>query len=308
MLHEAVAGTDGSRSEVIKAMLMAGATKGEFANWIDPTTGLVNPWNRTQTRPLDDIFGAGELNVYNSYLIGIGGKQSASASQPNSSVGSYGWDYKAKEDAANDLYYNFQVAEGSTAADFSILLAWNAKITDNDPNDNVFTPTESLQNLDLRLYDSTTSFMCSMLDQSISTVDNVEHIYLNSIGPGTYTLKVTGAANWDYGLAWRMTTAFDEPNADFDGDGVVSGSDFLVWQRNFGTLLGAVNSQGDADGDGDVDEDDLTLFKAGAISTPVPPMIASIVAAVPEPSMLLLSAISALAFWRSHRLRGSRRS
>ena len=79
MMHEVVAGTDGARSEVIKAMLMAGATKGEFANWIDPTTGLVNPWNRTQTRPLDDVFGAGELNVYNSYLIGIGGKQSASA-------------------------------------------------------------------------------------------------------------------------------------------------------------------------------------------------------------------------------------
>ena len=295
MLHEVVAGTDGARTEVMKAMLMAGATKGEFANWIDPTTGLVNPWNRTQTRPLDDVMGAGELNVYNSYLIGIGGKQSASASQPAAAVGSYGWDYQDRkaDNAVGDLFYNFEVAAGSTASDFSILLAWNAKITDNNNDPNIFTPTESLQNLDLQLYDSTAGFMGSMLDQSVSTVDNVEHIYLNSLGAGTYTLKVSGAANWDYGLAWRMTTAFDEPNADFDGDGVVGGSDFLVWQRNFGTLINAANSEGDADGDGDVDGDDLNLFKAGAISTPVPPMVANLVAAVPEPSAMGMLGIGA---------------
>jgi hypothetical protein len=159
-----------------------------------------------------------------------------------------------------------------------------------------------VQNLNLQLYNSTTTFLGSVLDQSISTVDNVEHIYLNSLAAGTYTLKVSGAANWDYGLAWRMTTAFDEPNADFDGDGVVGGSDFLVWQRNFGTLINAANSDGDADGDGDVDTDDLNLFKAGAISTPVPPMVASLVAAVPESSAALLAVVSALSLWRFGRL------
>ncbi len=310
MMHEVVAGTDGARSEVIKAMLMAGATKGEFANWTDPTTGLVNPWNRTETRPLDDVFGAGELNAYNSYVIGIGGKQSASASQPGAAVGSYGWDYQDRkaDSAVGDLYYNFQVAEGSMASDFSIILAWNAKITDTNGDPNIFSPTEPVvQNLNLQLYNSTASFMGSLLDQSVSTTDNVEHIYLNSLSAGTYTLKVSGAANWDYGLAWRMTTAFDQPNADFDGDGLVSGSDFLIWQRNFGTLLGAANSQGDADGDGDVDEDDLTLFKAGAISTPVPPMAASLVAAVPEPAALTLAAFSAVVLVASRRLFGSRR-
>ena len=310
MLHEVVAGTDGVRSEVMKAMLMAGATKGEFASWVDPTTGLVNPWNHTQTRPLDDVFGAGELNVYNSYVIGIGGKQSASASQPATAVGSYGWDYQDRkaDSAVGDLFYNFEVAEGSTASDFSILLAWNAKITDTNGDPNVFSPTEPVvQNLNLQLYDSTTSFMGSMLDQSVSTVDNVEHIYLNSLSAGTYTLKVSGAANWDYGLAWRMTTAFDVPNADFDGDGLVSGSDFLVWQRNFGALINAANSEGDADGDGDVDTDDLNLFKAGVISTPVPPMVASIVAAIPEPTSLALMAFGAAMLCRSRRFIGNPR-
>jgi hypothetical protein len=298
MLYETAVAPGAAKNEVMKATLMAGATKGEFANW-----------SRTQTLPLDDTFGAGELNVYNSYLIQLGGQQSASAAQPIAAVGSYGWDYQDRKSdgGVGDLYYNFEVAQGSSASQFSMMLAWNVKVTDTNPSESVFSPAESLQNLDLQLYDSTTSFMGSLLDQSVSAVDNVEHIYLNSLGPGTYTLKVSGAANWDYGLAWRMTTAFDEPNADFDGDGVVGGSDFLVWQRNFGTLLGAANSQGDADGDGDVDGDDLTLFKAGAISTPVPPMSASIVAAVPEPSAFTLAAFSAVVLGASRRLFGSRR-
>ncbi|MBL9165007.1 MAG: PEP-CTERM sorting domain-containing protein [Planctomycetaceae bacterium] len=296
MMHEVVAGSDGARSEVIKAMLMAGATKGEFSNCVDPTTSVVNPWNRTQTRPLDDVFGAGELNVYNNYLIGTAGKHAASTAQPTAAVGSYGWDYQDRkaDSAVGDLYYNFEVASGSTASDVSILLAWNAKITDTNADPNVFVPTEPVvQNLNLQLYDSTTSFMGSLVDQSISTVDNVEHIYLNSLAAGTYTLKVSGAANWDYGLAWRMTTSFDEPNADFDGDGLVSGSDFLIWQQSYGTLLGAANSEGDADGDGDVDEDDLTLFKAGVMASPIPPAVASLVAAVPEPSAMAMLGVGA---------------
>jgi hypothetical protein len=305
MLHQPAAGTDAARSEVMKAILMAGATKGEFANWIDPTTGLVNPWNRTQTRPLDDVFGAGELNVYNSYVIQLGGKQSASTVAPSAPVGAYGWDYQNRKSdgGVGDLYYNFEIPTGSSAADVSIMLVWNAKITDNNPDPNIFSPTQSIQNLNLHFYDSTNSFMGTLLDQSISTVDNVEHIYLNSLGPGTYTLKVTGAANWDYGLAWRMTTAFDQPNADFDGDGFVSGSDFLTWQRNYGKLINATNSEGDADGDGDVDQDDLSLFNAGVMWAPAPPMVAQVAAAIPEPSSILLLSLGAAAVWRARRLR-----
>jgi hypothetical protein len=294
MLHQSAVAPGAAKNEVIKATLLAGATKGEFPGW-----------TRTPTLPLDDTFGAGELNVYNSYLIQLGGRQSASTAQPVGTVGAYGWDYQDRKSdtAVGDLYYNFEVAPGSTASQFSVILAWNVKVTDTNPSESIFTPSESLQNLDLRLYDSSASFMGSMIDQSISTVDNVEHIYRNSLGPGTYTLRVSGAANWDYGIAWRMTTAFDQPNADFDGDGIVSGSDFLIWQRNFGTLLGAANGQGDADGDGDVDEDDLALFKAGVIATPTPPMLASLVAAVPEPSALSLLAAGAtlLAVRRSRR-------
>jgi hypothetical protein len=271
LLHETGVGTDAVRSETMKAILLAGATKQEFDDWVDPTTGAVNPWNRTATRPLDDVFGAGELNIYNSYLSQLGGKQSASLTVPSTAVGSYGYDYQnRKAEAVGDLFYKFNVASGSTATELSIVLAWNAEITDTNPG-SPFVPQESLQNLDMRLYTAAENVFSEPLDPlrgSVSTTDNVEHIYLTNLAPGTYTLKVSGAANWDYGLAWRMSTLFDEPSGDFDQDGVVNGSDFLTWQRNLGRLLGASHSQGDADGDGDVDTDDLAVLHLAGVGLP----------------------------------------
>ena len=55
--------------------------------------------------------------------------------------------------------------------------------------------------------------------------------------------------------------AADFPNADFDGDSDIDGSDFLAWQRGFGKSSGVVPSDGDADSDGDVDAQDLTSWK-----------------------------------------------
>jgi hypothetical protein len=50
--------------------------------------------------------------------------------------------------------------------------------------------------------------------------------------------------------------------ADFNGNGMVDGSDFLSWQRNFGKT-GAIKADGDANGDGNVNATDLTAWKAG---------------------------------------------
>jgi len=41
-------------------------------------------------------------------------------------------------------------------------------------------------------------------------------------------------------------TVNTSPSADFDGSGVITGSDLLLWQRGFGTA-GAVHADGDAD-------------------------------------------------------------
>jgi Big-like domain-containing protein len=62
---------------------------------------------------------------------------------------------------------------------------------------------------------------------------------------------------------WGNTfgTSAVQPSADFNSDGVTSGTDFLIWQRNFGTLSGAARTDGDSNSDGDVDSQDLYFWQ-----------------------------------------------
>ena len=297
MFHQVLAGTDGTRSETMRAVLLAGATKEEFTSYVDPATGLLDPWTRSTTQPLDNIFGAGELNVFNSYLITQGGEFDGSTTATPTPIERYGWDYETVN-ASSARKYEFEIPAGSTATEFSIILTWNVEI---DPP----FSTQSLANLNLTLKNSGGS----TVDQSISGVDNTEHIYVGpgqlvtALGPGTYTLEVDTNLSRDYGLAWRMTTLFDEPSADFDEDGDVDGVDFLTWQRNVGTLLNAAHGEGDADGDGDVDDADLAIFETGYGA---PPLIASL-NAVPEPGALALAVatLGLMTFFRHRRPAGS---
>ena len=61
------------------------------------------------------------------------------------------------------------------------------------------------------------------------------------------------------------------PTADFNADGRVDGSDFLIWQRQAGMLTGAVRENGNANAgfDGDVDAADLAVWKQqfGSVTT-----------------------------------------
>ncbi len=71
-------------------------------------------------------------------------------------------------------------------------------------------------------------------------------------------------------------------SADFDKNGTVDGDDFLVWQRNFGTMSGASPNDGDADGDGDVDGDDFLEWQIALGDSPTQ------ASTVPEPGTGML--------------------
>lgn len=302
LMHEELAGTDGARSEPMRAILLAGATKEEFIDFVDPDGGDPNDpdgWTRTSSQPLDSILGAGELNVFNSYLITQG-------EFDGSPVESYGWDYN-EVDNNTQRYYEIEIPDGSIALDFSVILTWNVDV---NPSFN----SETLANLSLTLTNVTDPN--SPVDQSDSSVDNVEHIYIGEgqaveyLAPGSYTLEISGDMAQDYGIAWRTSTLFgDDPNnltpsADFDEDGDVDGVDFLTWQLGLGTLVGASHGDGDADGDGDVDDNDLAIFEADYGSSA---LVASIVG-VPEPGAMVLAAIVVLMCLLSHRQKVMRRA
>lgn len=200
LIDSAGVGTEGARNQVVKATLLAGATKEEFATW-----------DRTTTRPLDERFGAGELNIYNSYQIQQAGQQEGANVQGGSFVSSNGWDYVDSFNPINDRFYTFQVDQGQTLESLSIILNWNLNVTDTGLGESVFAPVTSLTNFNLELLDVSGS----PIDASESTVDNVEHIFVDSLSPGVYHLRVSGDSNDSYGLAWRSSrlgvSAIPEP-------------------------------------------------------------------------------------------------
>ncbi len=171
----------------LKALLLAGATKNQFPGW-----------NRTTTRPIDSIYGAGQVNMYRSHHILAAGQQAASTSV---SVGVRGWDLNTTT-AATRLYF-FNVAAGNTAPGLSAVLTWNRVIEDGLIGPLWGSPTSTLANLTLKLYSATGFTLGAQVDSSESAVDNIEHIYQPALAPGRYALEVSGDTSAvTYGLAW----------------------------------------------------------------------------------------------------------
>ena len=199
LLKDAGSGTNFVQNEVIRATLFAGATKEEFASW-----------DKTATRPLDEVFGYGELNILNSYNIFAGGEFEGSTSDPVSNIDLLGWDY-GDFDGTNDLFYDFTIDPGEYG-EISSILSWNMEITDNDAGAG-FDASRSLADLNLDLFNSSGSFLGSLVDSSNGTDYNNEHIYLQNLVSGDYTFRVSGDIATDFGLAWRITSAVPEPGS-----------------------------------------------------------------------------------------------
>ena len=166
---------------VVKALLLAGAIK-------EPIVG----WAHTTTEPLDPHYGAGQVNIGNSYRMLVSGRRP----QRNTWLPATGWD---RSTSGTGRYF-FEIPAGQKAT-FSAALAWHRKI---EP---AVTWTEfaaSLSNLDLRLSAASTGFQVgAVIAESRSVIENVEHLYLTNLPEGRYALEVTGPTGVIYGLAWR---------------------------------------------------------------------------------------------------------
>ncbi len=190
---------DARRTEVIKSILMSGATK-------EPSMS----WDRTNTRPLDQQYGAGQLNIRNSYHTMAAGQFDGHLVAPTSQVGLMGWDYEASLAGNNTaMYYEFAVGNWGVE-DLSVMLNWNIQVTDTDPSVGVFAPAANLADFSLTLLDSTDA----VVDFSNSSVDNVEHLSLSFLSSGTYRFRVQNHSNFSnsFALSWRMT-AVPEPGS-----------------------------------------------------------------------------------------------
>jgi hypothetical protein len=190
LLQAAVRGDGGtdtntaSDNRTLKALLLNGAIKP-----VDWTNGV--------TTPLDARYGAGVLNVFNSWNELRGGKHpliestsvsSGSPHPPGVNAGNEtalsGWDLNSlanadsSHDRINHYYFNLP---GSN------LFTLTATITWLRPHSTPSNPMPGINDLNLFLYNMATG---NLILSSTSAVDNVEHIYLPALVPGRYDLQV----------------------------------------------------------------------------------------------------------------------
>ncbi|MCL4792320.1 MAG: hypothetical protein KJ040_09755, partial [Gammaproteobacteria bacterium] len=249
------------RSEVIKAALMAGADRvthdSTSINLLNYRAGSAE---RT-SNGLDRRYGAGQLNVRNSYWILAGGEQgSAEDGNTASNVGSRGFDY--------DPYFGGASGSNSTATYplpvettprlLTAALVWNLDINGGTANN--FNPAATLHDLNIEVIDMGAAGT-PVVAASLSAIENTENIWMVVPAGARYALRVTraGSFRWDYGLAWQLLD-------DSDADGAHDGQDNCIDMANGPMLPDAGgNSQLDADGDGYGNICDGDLDNSGGI-------------------------------------------
>lgn len=191
---------DAANAPAVKVLLMAGATKDAFPSW-----------SNSPTRPLDEVYGAGNLNAYQSYKILLAGKQAPGEQQ---SARCAGWDWNESPAPGAGNYYRFEISD-TQDGEFSAVLTWNVEPVRqaNYYGDLDWRLYEmDLTNLELRLWTVDESDQPQeLVAESLSDIDNVQHIYARNLPAGRYALKVSSeAADVPYALAWRTSPKTDE--------------------------------------------------------------------------------------------------
>jgi hypothetical protein len=250
------------RSEVIKAILMAGADRNASDNDI---TNYRSTTSTQTNNGLDSRFGAGQINIANSYHILAAGEQNSSEDIPNGTgtIEPTGFDYDPVFGgvSASNTEASYTFSTGSEAESLYVSLVWNIKI--NEGQNGEFDGTALLHDLNLNLFDVTEN--PTLIASSSSDNENTENLWVALNSNRDYVLKVVAAANqtafkWDYAIAWRR-------QADTDHDGIANNKDNCILIANANQLDS--NSDGfgnicdaDLDSNGLVSFADINLFRA----------------------------------------------
>ncbi len=229
-------------------------------------------WSPTDTdKPLDLDQGAGEISLPRAEWQYFTNPEQT----PGGTVARVGWDFEPALASGTTQWYYFDkpVHAGAT---LTATLDWFREFDAGGKG-------LGLDDLNLELWETDGVAPLSLVTQSNSQIDNVEHIHRFDV-PDTafYALAVNfktdhsqGGAD-AFGLAWTLP---DSPFLPGDGnlDGRVDLTDFGLLKAHFGS--GTLLSEGDFDLDRDVDLSDFGLLKAnfgktggaGAVAVPEPP-------------------------------------
>jgi hypothetical protein len=179
--------------------------------------GAVKPadWANVPPSPLDYRYGAGVLNVFNSYEQLAGGKHAydfttnipmGTVHPPVVTTASIsalsGWDFSTNTSSSSKdsvSHYFFNATNSGAAFTLTATLVWNRH-----------EGVTNINNLELFLYNAANS---NLVDSSTSVVDNVQHVFVPQLPQGRYDLQVWKAggssiasASEPYALAWAITS------------------------------------------------------------------------------------------------------
>lgn len=207
-----VADPDAERPEVIKAALLAGAE--HRSGWSNgpPSSGATRG---ATTTPLDPVWGADELDVNHAHWILTGGAQPSAATAASAlPVPHAGWE-RVLTTSASSRFWRFDVE--SPKPFVSIVATWNRQTSANFGS---FSRPEF--DLELWAIDGSGALTSLVGDGgltafnggnvlSASSVDNVEHLYLNGLQPGAYVLELRRTSDllapWRVAVAWELRCA-----------------------------------------------------------------------------------------------------
>jgi len=197
------------RSEVIKAALLAGADRVTHnSSGVDIIGYRASGAERT-ANGLDRRYGAGQLNVYNSYRILIAGEQDSSEDHASGGwIGPAGFDHDGSFGGLGDSnrQATYRFSTGNAGGRLIVSLIWNIDINGGSPLR--FNSTATLYDLDMILYDVSGDNLIVVVE-SRSTRDNSENIHVELAAQHDYEIRIQPGVdqppfNWDYGLAWRF--------------------------------------------------------------------------------------------------------
>lgn len=253
------------RSETVKAALMAGASR--------TSSNLGTRYSINTTNGLNNILGAGELNILNSYHILAGGEQNSreDKASTNGNINKQGFDYDPQfGGSSSSNRTGTYVFRALTSGSLSSSLVWNLTVAGGASGS--FDTTATLNNLGLYLYDVTTS---TEVAHFTSTVDNTQNISTTLTAGHDYRLQVKAETpsnfNWDYALAWNSTAELTSPGPaptyskeDLNQDTKVDLSDFNILKADFLKLTASLsNSRSDIDQNGQCTVKDAGILMSG---------------------------------------------
>ena len=281
--------TNAERAEVIRAALAAGADRFTINTTSSDIVDYRMDAENQSDNGLDVRYGAGQLNIYNSYHIIAAGEQNSEEDGGEGGVETSGFDYDPEfggEDGSNDIAtYTLTADEDHNL--LTVALVWHVEIDGGTGNS--FDGTATLYDLDLEIYDIAAG---EVIAESAGSADNRENLWTALVPGQSYEIRVKPgsdqeAFSWDYALAWatradadedlipddvdncrltanRSQTDTDEDgygnacDADFNNDGSVNYLDFNILASIWGTS--DPDAQLDMNSDGYLNYADLNLF------------------------------------------------